>query len=173
MKITPFIRIQTCCIRVSTSATAGVASVGFRTGTSAFGPLGASRTLLVSHRYFLQFQVVSETDDPSPSVENGAQTLLRGKGPRWLDSLLTASWVVLTHSYVFSKIMMYIPPFAQSRLCVWFVTYGCLTTQISLKMSNEIVTNWLYWTWLLKGPCPTLITWTSHARRALPSGIHN
>lgn len=43
--------------------------VGFSSGPSAVRSLGTLKTLLVSHRYFSQFQVVTKMDDPFPSVE--------------------------------------------------------------------------------------------------------
>lgn len=42
--------------------------VGFSTWPSAFCSLGILKPLLVSHRYFSQFQVVTKMDDRFPSV---------------------------------------------------------------------------------------------------------
>lgn len=69
--------------------------VGFSTGPSAFSSLGFLRTLLVRHRYFSQFQVVTKMDDPFSSVEKYSWKAFERQRPQvvgiTVDSTLKAA----------------------------------------------------------------------------------
>lgn len=101
------------------SAMAGVTACRIQHWAICIWLSGISRTLLVSHRYFSQFQVVTKMDDPFPLTR---EMELKG----FWEAEATGGWhrcwqhavCCPEHSCVFSTIIFYIPSFAQSRMCM-------------------------------------------------------
>lgn len=115
------------------SAMAGVTVC--RIQPSAFGSPGISRTLLVSHRYFSQFQVVSKMDDPFPSLVEWSWKAFERQRPQ-VAAGTAANSTLECHPKHHTAVC--------TCVCVW-IAQRCLTSNHWLGWGHVIHMWWHVW----------------------------